>query len=187
METGTFVAGEFLGSHSARRVFGDGPNGKAIMKSLRMPELGKLEFFDVPAPRPGDGEVLTRTTGLGLFRSEFMPLLRGSDPRTRVGDYLYRGFPFDFAADCVGQVGEVGPGVDGVSDGARVTYSGRIAPYAVARASSLVPIAHTLTDEEATFPIQIGVVLNCIRKLRIDIGDTAVVIGQGPLGSPQGG
>ncbi len=156
------------------------------MKSLRMPELGVLGFFDVPDPSPGDGEVLVRTTGLGLFRSEFVPLLRGSDPRTREGDYLYRGFPFEFAADCVGRVAEVGPGVDGVAVGERVTYGGRIAPYAVARASSLVPIADNLTDEEATFPIHVGVVLNGVRKLRIDIGDTAVVIGQGPLGIAAG-
>jgi L-iditol 2-dehydrogenase len=152
------------------------------MKELVMPTLGQLALSDAPTPRPGEGEVLLKTRGAAIFRSEFIPLLRGADPRTREGEFLYRGFPFRFVADTASEIAELGSRVEGFSIGERVSVAVRLAEFAVAPASRLVRLAPHLSDEEGTFPVHAGVVLNGIRKLWVQIGDTGLVIGQGPLG-----
>jgi L-iditol 2-dehydrogenase len=152
------------------------------MREVQMPGLGELAVVEVPVPRPQEGQVLLKTRGAAVFRSEFIPLLRGADPRTREGDSLYRGFPYRFSADLVATVVELGPGAGTVAVGERVSLPGAFADHTVARADRLVHLAAHLTDEEATFPPHAGVVLNAIRKVRVQIGDVALVLGQGPLG-----
>jgi threonine dehydrogenase-like Zn-dependent dehydrogenase len=152
------------------------------MRLLQMPALGQLEVVEVPRPEPKAGEVLVKARGAAIFRSEFIPLLRGTDVRTMEGGYLYRGFPFRFSADHVVEVAAVGPDVEGVAVGERYAVVARIAEYAVVQPDRLVRVAPDVTDEEATFPPHAGVVLNGLRKVRVQIGDIGLVIGQGPLG-----
>ncbi len=153
------------------------------MKQLQMIGLGQLVHADVPNPEPGDGQVLLKTRGAGLFRSEFIPLLRGADPRTREGDFLFRGFPYRFSADLVAEVVAVGPAVTGITVGERVAVPSWLAEYNLAPAvNRLLRLEPHVGDEEATFPPHAGVVLNGVRKLRVQLGDVALVIGQGPLG-----
>src|SRR5438876_1244582 len=98
------------------------------MRVLQMPGLGQVAVADVPMPRPQDGQVLLKMRGAAMFRSEFVPLLRGADPRTREGNYLYHGFPFDFSADIVASVAELGPGAEGISIGPHVLAIPRPGP-----------------------------------------------------------
>ena len=74
-----------------------------------------LEYEDVETPSPGPGEVLLKVGACSLNR--------GPDTMVRAGGFGLPGFrlPHVCGADPSGEIAEVGPGVDGVRQGDRVT------------------------------------------------------------------
>src|SRR5919205_4190613 len=77
------------------------------------PEAGRIEIVDLPAPEPGDGEVLVRVRVSGV---------NPTDWKTRVGGGLTAG-GFDAIVpnqDGAGEIERVGPGVDPGRVGERV-------------------------------------------------------------------
>lgn len=119
-----------------------------VMKThaIRIHEYGGpevLRFEEVDVPDPGAGEALIRHTAIGL---NFI------DVYHRTGLYPME-LPTGLGSEAAGVVEAVGPGVDEVSVGDRVVYSGRPADaYSECRIFStlqLVPIPDGISDEIA--------------------------------------
>lgn len=125
----------------------------AQMKAIVAEELGEpevLRYVDVERPSPGEGEVLIEVKAAGINYADTM---------RRRDQYLTRQeFPFTPGSEAAGVVAEVGPGVDNASEDDRVVTlldTGGYAEYAVAPASSLIPIPDGLGfDEAAAVPLQ---------------------------------
>ena len=114
--------------------------------AMRIHEYGGpevLSWEQVEVPEPGDGEALIRHTAIGL---NFI------DVYHRTGLYPME-LPTGLGSEAAGIVEAVGPGVDEVSVGDRVVYSGRPAgAYSERRifaAAQLVPIPNGISDEIA--------------------------------------
>jgi NADPH:quinone reductase len=125
----------------------------ARMKAIVAEELGEpevLRYVDAERPSPGEGEVLIEVEAAGINYADTM---------RRRDQYLTRQtFPFTPGSEVAGTVTEVGEGVENASEGDRVVTllgTGGYAEYAVAPASSLIPMPENLGfDEAAAVPLQ---------------------------------
>ncbi len=123
------------------------------MKAIVAEKVGEPEvlgYVDVERPSPGEGEILIEVKAAGVNYADTM---------RRRDQYLTRQrFPFTPGSEVAGVVAEVGPGVENASEGDRVVTlldTGGYAEYAVAPASSLIPIPEGLSfDEAAAVPLQ---------------------------------
>ena len=99
---------------------------------------------DSPRPEPGEGEVRIRT---------ILSPIHNHDLWTVRGQYGYKPeLPAIGGSEAVGIVEALGPGVTGVSPGARVAAAGvheTWAEYFLAPAKSLVPLPDAIPDEAA--------------------------------------
>lgn len=125
------------------------PQMKAVVAG-KPGEPEVLEYVDVERPSPGEGEVLIRVRAAGINYADTM---------RRRDQYLVRQqFPFTPGSEVAGTIAEAGPGVENTSEGDRVVTlldTGGYAEYAVAPASSLIPMPDDLGFEEAAaVPLQ---------------------------------
>jgi L-iditol 2-dehydrogenase len=82
---------------------------KAVMKVAR--GLGNIELRDIPEPRPGRGEVVIEVKAAGVC---------GTDLHIYKDEYSSRP-PVVLGHELAGVIAEIGPEVDGIRVGARVT------------------------------------------------------------------
>lgn len=109
------------------------------MKAIRIHEFGGPEVLrleDVPAPKPGPGEVLVQVKAAGVNPFEAY---------IRAGTYPVKPeLPFTLGPDAGGIVAEAGPGVAGIEQGARVytagTITGSYAEFALCRSAQVHPL-----------------------------------------------
>ena len=109
-----------------------------------------LELQDIPAPKPGPGEVLVRVRAAGLNRAELA--MAAGHAHGALG-----GKGATIGLEWAGEVAGLGDGVQGLQDGDRVMCSGNggYAEYAVAdwgRVSKL-PDSNMGWEQAATLPI----------------------------------
>lgn len=123
------------------------------MKAIKVEEFGEAEVMqlvEVERPSPNDGEVLIEVKSIGVNYADTM--------RRRNQYVLRQELPFTPGSEVAGIVAELGPGVEGVSEGDRVVTllgTGAYAEYAVAPAGNLIPIPDGLGfDEAAAVPLQ---------------------------------
>lgn len=135
-----------------------------------------LELLDVPVPDPGEGEVRVRLDGCGVCGSD-LPVWAGRPW------FHYPREPGAPGHEGWGVVDGVGPGVDGLGEGDRVTgltYRA-YADYDLARAGDLVALPDEL--EDGPFPGEaLGCAVNVVRRGAIRGDDTVAVVGAGFLG-----
>lgn len=74
---------------------------------------GKIEFREVARPAPGEGEVLIQVKRIGVC---------GSDIHVYHGKHPYTSYPVVQGHEVSGVIAEVGPGVEGLAVGDRVTF-----------------------------------------------------------------
>lgn len=84
------------------------------MKRIVLQSPGRFATQDVAEPRPGPGEALVRVRKVGICGSDIHLFRKG-----RIGDIVLEG-PFVIGHECMGVVGEVGPGVSAGLKGRRV-------------------------------------------------------------------
>jgi threonine dehydrogenase-like Zn-dependent dehydrogenase len=82
----------------------------------------------------------------------------------------------------VGRVAAIGEGVEGRAVGDRVFSTAGHVQYAMVRAADAVPIPDEVSDEAASWGALAFVTQTGIRRVEHAMGDTAAVIGLGPLG-----
>ncbi len=135
--------------------------------------VAQVEGWEVP--EVGDGQVLVRShftlISPGTERAWFLNL-----PNTPTKFPQYPGY------SAVGRVVHVGAKVQGVQVGDRVVWAGRHAAHAVVSADAVLPVPSELSDEEAAFFNLAAIAMQGVRKARIELGESVVVIGVGLIG-----
>jgi L-iditol 2-dehydrogenase len=157
----------------------------------------------VPAPVPGAGELLVRSTVVGVC---------GSDMHAALGTHPFIDLPYRPGHEVVGVVAATGEGVDGFAPGDRVTIepnlycgdcpqcrSGRynicqelkvfgcqtpggMADLFTISADRVHPIPAAMSDVEAAFVEPLATPLHAVGKAGDLRGRTVVVLGAGPIG-----
>ncbi|GGC95686.1 quinone oxidoreductase [Tersicoccus solisilvae] len=140
------------------------------------PEVLRTATVDVPRPGPGQALVRVAATGVNFIETY---------QRSGVYDV---GFPFTPGAEFAGTVVAVGPGVDGIAEGDRVTTAHGAkgyARYTAVDADALVPVPDGIDDETAAaLPLQ-GMTAHVLVHSTKDVqpGETALVhAGAGGVG-----
>jgi len=119
-----------------------------------------LRLVDVARPEPGPTEILIAVKATGINFAE-LEQTRGRYP-------LFKPLPFVMGFEAAGIVAAIGSQVSGVAVGDRVAAlvsSGGFAEYAIAEASSAIPIPTAVTFSEATTLTVQGVSAYAILKL----------------------
>jgi 2-desacetyl-2-hydroxyethyl bacteriochlorophyllide A dehydrogenase len=82
-----------------------------------------------------------------------------------------------------GEVAALGPGVDGLRVGDRVASIGKHAGYTIVQSDRVFRVPNELHLEHATFWNLSTVSLQGIRKARVELGESVLVLGQGLVGN----
>ncbi|CAN5759351.1 NADPH:quinone oxidoreductase family protein [soil metagenome] len=145
------------------------------MRAMQITELGQpLVAADLARPVPAEGEVLLRVRACGVnFADTLMAAGRYQEKHP---------LPFVPGMEVCGRVEALGPGVGGLSLGARVAaFPGRggFAEYVAVAARACVPVPAAMPDAEAAgFLIAYGTShLALHHRARLQAGETLLVLG----------
>ncbi|MEE8422047.1 MAG: zinc-binding dehydrogenase, partial [Dehalococcoidia bacterium] len=160
---------------------------------------GQLVLDDVPAPVPGEGEVLVRTLACGICGSDLHALQRAaraeadgveqSDPVVgATGRDVVMGH--EFCAEVVdfgpGAARTLAPGTRVVSVPSGVGYSderpGGYGEFMILPEERLLRVPDHLATEHAAMTEPLAVGEHAVARARIEEGDVPLVIGCGPVG-----
>jgi len=146
--------------------------------------------YDVPPPGPGEARVRSKLTTIS--HGTEMSLYRGTAPfATQAFERERRAFlphehgtiyPMQLGTEYVGEVVEVGDGVDEVAVGDLVYGRGGHKEVQQTRAGELVRLPTTLDPEAALFVHHGCVALNALHDGKMRLGDSVGVIGLGVIG-----
>lgn len=153
-------------------------------KIIQFVSAGKAELTDEPLRRAADDEVLVENEisaiSAGTERANLMDLPNLGGPGTHPGQ-----FPKRLGYSGVGRIVEAGKNVRAVKAGDRVlTHWGSChSSYNYITENSLIKIGDdALPSEHAVFGVIAGFSLGGLRKTRLEIGESAAVVGLGILG-----
>jgi 2-desacetyl-2-hydroxyethyl bacteriochlorophyllide A dehydrogenase len=152
-------------------------------KAIVFPAPRQVELREEEVPKPGPGQVAIQTlvtlvstgTESWCYRGEF-------DADT--GWAAWVKYPFHPGYSNVGRVVAVGEGVEGLREGDRIfstTSHGQFATLAAAQ-ESVVKLPEDATDEDAAWSALAFITQTGVRRGEHAMGETAAVIGLGPLG-----
>ncbi len=174
------------------------------MKQATMTSPGHIEIHDVPAPVPGPGDVLLRIQRIGVC---------GSDIHVYHGKHPLTSYPVVQGHEFSAVVEAVGPGVTGLTPGAKVTsmpqiVCGECAPCRrgdyhicdqlkvqgfqapgcaqelwVTAANMIVPLPESFTFEQGALVEPASVAVHAVRRAGNLSGRRAVVLGAGTIGN----
>lgn len=149
------------------------------MRAVQITEPGRMEMVDIPEPKPGPGQVLTRTALVSICGSDWPVALYG---RPDVTYPLEPGRPCHEIVSIVesSDVDEFKPG-DRVLSIAPPAYDG-LRECHVRGPREILKLPADRPLEEAVIIQTLGVVLRVIRKWPNILGWNAAVIGQGSIG-----
>ncbi len=175
------------------------------MRQATMVEPGRIEFGEIAAPTPGEGQVLLRIERIGVC---------GSDVHVNHGKHPFTGYPVVQGHEFSATVEAVGPGVKGVEPGMKATARPQVvcgecaqckrgdyhicdtlkvegfqAPgcaqdYFVTDADKVIVLPDSFTHEQGALvePVSCGVHATGRVAARI-AGHNVVVLGAGPIGN----
>jgi threonine dehydrogenase-like Zn-dependent dehydrogenase len=167
----------------------------------------RLVVADVPVPEPGPGEVLVKTLACGICGSD-LHALKHADRFAEAYRRADGTRIFDFSRDMVmghefcAEVVEHGPQTEGrlkagtrvcsmpvlLRPGGRQTigysndHPGGYAEYMRLTEALLLEVPNGLASEHAALTEPMAVGLHAVNKARLASGDTALVVGCGPVG-----
>lgn len=172
-----------------------------------MPELGRIELQDRPAPAPSGREVVVRVEAVGVCGSDTAYFTVGS-----IGDWIVDG-PIILGHEVAGQVHAVGPEVTRVAPGDRVAvepgtpcrdcrecrsgsyhlcadlaflatppYDGALLEYLTIDERNLFRIPDEMSYEEGALLEPLSVGIWACERARLTHGDRVLVSGAGPVG-----
>lgn len=148
-----------------------------MMRAAVVAEPGRIVIEQHPVPQPGPGQVQVQIEGCGVCASS-LPLWQGQP---------WFNYPFPPGApghESWGRVSALGPGVENLPLGERVTLLGYggYAEYDVVDASAVVRLPPALDGQP--FPGEaLGCAFNVIRRAAIQPGHTVAIVGIGFLGA----
>jgi len=149
-------------------------------RTVVFPEQGAVTLEERDRPDPAADEVLIETETSLVNAGMELAILAGESPEGSTGTNSGE-FPYVPGFANVGTVREAGPEAE-VAPGTRVASWTPHAAWVTATADDCVPVPRGLSyDEGALFAIA-QVVMNGVRRGRVDWGETVVVFGLGVLG-----
>lgn len=137
---------------------------------------GKMEWREVPVPRPGSGQVLVQIEGCGVCASN-LPRWKG------MPWFQYPSEPGELGHEGIGRIVEVGQDVSTFAPGDRVAFLSNhaYAGFDVAAAAETLRLPEALDDE--LLPGEpLGCAWNVAARSGIGEGDVVAVVGAGFLG-----
>src|SRR3984957_14355223 len=178
------------------------------MKALLLSQYNQLDIADLPAPEPGEGEILVRVAACGICGSDVHGYDGGSGRRIP---------PLVMGHEAAGVVAAVGAGVTTFKPGDRVTFdstvycgqcdfcrqgeinlcnnrqvigvscgdyrrAGAFAEFVVVPQRIAYHLPDALEFQEAAMLEAISVALHAVRISEMKGGETALVIGAGMIG-----
>lgn len=142
---------------------------------------GRIEVEHRPLPAPGPGQVLIASRVSLVSPGTEMSVLDGAPAAGEVWRQLRR-FPYVAGYSNVGEVVEVGDGVDPGWLGRRVDSHSPHAAYVTCAVAELRPVPAGVADEEAALATLAEVAMNGVRRSQLTWGESAAVVGLGLLG-----
>lgn len=146
----------------------------------------ELREEEIAAPGPGEVQVRTRFSAISagtellLFRGEAPEDLAADDTLPALSGNLT--YPLKYGYSAVGEIIELGDGVDGSWNGKRVFAFNPHENLFNASLDDLQILPSDCSDEDAVFLAHAETALNLILDANPRIGERAVVLGQGVLG-----
>jgi L-iditol 2-dehydrogenase len=174
-----------------------------LIRQVLVRSIDDVTIEHVPAPVAGDGELLVRTTVVGVC---------GSDTHAALGDHPFIDLPYRPGHEVVGVVAAAGPGVTGFGPGDRVIIepnlycgvcpqcrhgqynicqelkvfgcqtSGGMADLFTIPADRVHPIPEQMSDLEAALVEPLATPVHAVRKAGDLHGRTVAILGAGPIG-----
>jgi len=174
------------------------------MKQAVMTKPGEIEIREVPRPAPGPGEVLLRVQRIGVC---------GSDIHVYHGKHPYTSYPVVQGHEFSAVIDATGPGVTGLTPGAKVTAMpqiacGQCAPcrrgdyhicdnlkvqgfqapgcaqeWWVTAADRVVPLPEAFTFEQGALVEPASVAAHAVARAGSLAGRRVAVLGAGPIGN----
>ena len=171
------------------------------MKAAMLYGPRDIRIEDIDMPDPSTGDVLVKIEAVGICPSDLRPYTGSRKPK--------EGYPAMMGHEWVGEVVEVPPDCEKFKIGDRVAAmwasfcgdcyycrkgelnhcikrwghtNGGFREYGRAPASSLRKLADSTPYEEAALAEPLACCLNGHRKLKIKVGDSVAIVGEGPIG-----
>ncbi len=174
------------------------------MQAAYLVEPGRFELREVPVPEPGPGEALIKIARTGIC---------GTDMHIFHGAYAAESLPMIPGHEFTGHIAALGPGVDGLEEGAPVvvdmnigcgrcywcrrneilncpemqqmgiTMDGAFAEFIAVPARLVIPAPAQTPAEVLALTEPLACVVRAARKANVTFGQSVVVIGAGPIGN----
>ena len=154
---------------------------KAINKTVVFTGPGQVTLEESPMPVAGPGQMLIRTTKTLISTGTELTIFSGEFPKGSAWDG-YGQYPFKAGYSNVGEVVEVGEGVDYSWLGKKVGCSAPHCAFHVKRPEGVIELPEGIPDEQAAFHALAGIVMNGVRRSRVNWGESVVIYGLGLLG-----
>lgn len=149
-----------------------------VMKAVRLicPAVRRIEVEKFELPELTDDAILVQNEYTAVsVGTEIYNWLYGSEPGRPVQ------FPHPTGYCSMGVVLEVGKKVKGIKAGDRVSTQGNHASHEIFR-SLYYRVPDNVASDEAAFLVMAAIAMRGIRKARIEIGESLVVLGLGIVG-----
>lgn len=164
---------------------------------------GVIEFQEVPVPVAGEGQVLIKIMKIGIC---------GSDIHVYHGEHPFTKYPVTQGHEVSGEIAAVGPGVEGLSVGQKVTIqpqvvcgscypcrhgkynlceelkvmgfqtTGVASHYFAVDAAKVTPLPQDMSFDEGAMIEPLAVAVHAIRQAGDVSGKKIAVLGAGPIG-----
>ena len=138
-----------------------------VSHSVETIQMETIELDD-----PGPGEVLVRHHVTAMSPGTERAALLGL-PNTPASVW-----PRNMGYSAVGEVVAAGPGVD-LAPGTRVLTKGRHGTADLAPVHDVFSVDDDVVDQEAAFHTLLRITMQAVRKARVELGETVLVIGGG--------
>lgn len=138
-----------------------------------------LEPFD--PGQPGEGQVRIRSTVTTISTGTELTLYQGDVEPGSHWDQWIR-FPINPGYSTVGVVEAVGPGVDRLAPGDRVTHRRPHADCVVVGADDVARIPDAVSDSDAAWSTLAMIASLGVKAAELGLADSVAVVGAGPIG-----
>lgn len=135
---------------------------------------GKVALRQVELPDPGDGQLLIKTIVSAISPGTERAFCLGLADTPRK-------WPSPIGYSLIGEVVAVGPGVE-IKPGARVHAPEGHASAVISHLDRITPLPDAISVDDASFITMLEIALQAVRKARIEIGETVLVMGGGIIG-----
>lgn len=164
----------------------------------------KIEFREIPVPKPGEGEALVKIMRIGIC---------GSDIHVYHGTHPFTSYPITQGHEVSGEIVELGEGVKNLFVGQRVTIepqvvcgkchpcrhgkynlceelkvmgfqtTGVASEYFAVDAAKITPIPQDMSFDEGAMIEPLAVAVHAANRAEAVVDQNIVVIGAGPIGN----